>query len=205
MARTVNPDERKMSIRDARSLPITVALLFAAMAAFPGAVLAAEESNRWGAWFSVGRWFNLLLVVGVLVWFTRKPLANFFAGRSQAIRDQLAEAQKARLDAEAKLAAMESRMSRLVDELKEIAQTSEKEAQDEYLRLLASAEQDAQKIVERSRQEIEGMTRTAQKELKLHAAELSVRLSEEMIQSGITKEDHERLFARFVEKLGDKP
>jgi hypothetical protein len=32
-----------------------------------------------------------------------------------------------------------------------------------------------------------------------------VRLAEEMIQSGITKEDHERLFARFVERLGDKP
>jgi F-type H+-transporting ATPase subunit b len=181
-----------------------MALLFAAIAAFPGAALAAEEGNRWGAWFNVGRWFNLLLVVGVLVWFTRKPLANFFAGRSQAIRDQLAEAQKARLEAEAKLAEMELRMSRLDDELKDIARTSEKEAQDEYQRLIASAEQDAQKIVDRSRQEIEGMTRTAQKELKLHAAELSVRLAEEMIQSGITKEDHERLAARFVEKLGGR-
>ena len=142
------------------------------------------------------------MVVGVLVWVARKPLSNFFANRSQAIKDELAEAQKGRMEAEAKLAEIESKMSRLDDELKEIARTSEKEGQEEYQRLLATAEQDAQKIVERSRQEIEGMTRAAQLELRQHAAELSVHLAEEKIRSEITPADRERLFSRFVTKLG---
>jgi F-type H+-transporting ATPase subunit b len=183
---------------------ILAALLFAGMIALPASALAAEESSRWGIWLDIGRIFNLLLVVGVLLLIARKPLSNFFAGRSQAIRDQLAEAQKARAEAEARLAEIESRMSRLDDELKQIANLAEKEAQDEYQRLLAAAEQDAGKIVERSKQEIEGMTRTAQQELKLHTAKLSVQLAEERIQGEITDADHERLFNRFIEKLGDK-
>ncbi|MBN1569269.1 MAG: ATP synthase F0 subunit B [Acidobacteria bacterium] len=183
---------------------VFAAVLLAGLSVFPETAFAAEEGNPWGAWFNVGRVFNVLLVVGVLVWIARKPLASFFAGRSQAIREELAEAQKARREAEAKLAEIESRMSRLDDELKEIAGAAEREAQDEYQRLLAVAEEDAQKIVERSRQEIEGMTRTAQLELKQHAAELSVQLAEERIRSEITDADRQRLFSRFVTKLGGK-
>jgi F-type H+-transporting ATPase subunit b len=170
--------------------------------ALPESVFASEEGNPWGGWFDVGRVFNLLLVVGVLVWVTRKPLASFFANRSQAIREELAEAQRARAEAESRLAEIELRMSRLDEELKEIAHTSEQEGQDEYQRLLLAADQDAKKIVERSKQEIDGMTRAAQLELKQHAAELSVQMAEDRIRTDITPADRERLFTRFVAKLG---
>jgi len=193
-----------MNFKSALFSPVLVSLLLAGIIALPETAFAAEGGNPWGVWFDLGRIFNVLLVVGVLVWIARKPLSNFFSSRSHAIREELAEAQKARQEAEGKLAEIESRMSRLDDELKEIASTAEKEAQDEYQRLLAVAEEDAQKIVERSRQEIEGMTRTAQLELKQHAAELSVQLAEERIRSEITDADRERLFSRFVNKLGGK-
>ncbi len=193
-----------MSLRIARFFFIVV-LLSAGLIAFPASALAAEEGNKWGIWLDIGRIFNLLLVMGVLILVARKPLANFFSGRSQAIRDQLAEAQKAREEAEARLAEIGSRMSRLDDELKEIAAASEKEAQEEYKRLLAAAEMDANKIVERSKLEIEGLTHAARQELKLHAAQLSLQLAEERIQSEITDADHERLFNRFIAKLGGKP
>ena len=48
------------------------------------------------------------------------------------------------------------------------------------------------------------MTRTARQELKLHAAELAVKLAEEKIRGEITDADHERLLARFVTGLGEK-
>ena len=179
-----------MNSKSARFSLVVMLLVFAGMSMLPETALAAEEGNPWGIWLNLGRVFNLLLVVGVLVWISRKPLSNFFSSRSQSIREELAE--------------IESRMSRLDDELKEIASTAEKEAQDEYHRLLAAAEGDAQKIVERSKQEIEGMTRAAQMELKQHAAELSIQLAEDKIRSEITDADRERLFARFVTKLGGK-
>jgi F-type H+-transporting ATPase subunit b len=193
-----------MNSKSARFPLVVTLLVFAGMSMLPETALAAEEGSPWGIWLGLGRVFNLLLVVGVIVWIARRPLSNFFSSRSQAIREELAEAQKARMEAESKLAEMESRMSRLDDELKEIANAAEKEAQDEYHRLLAAAEGDAQKIVERSKQEIEGMTRAAQMELKQHAAELSIQLAEDKIRSEITDADRERLFARFVTKLGGK-
>lgn len=185
-------------------IPILVLLLMTGSIILPAIAFAAEEESQWGPWLEIGKVFNLLLVVAVLVWALRKPLSNFFASRTQSIREQLAEAQKARLEAEAQLAEMESRMSRLDDEIREIKFEAEKEAKEEYQRLLSAAEQDAGKIIERSRQEISGMTRAAQQELKIHVAELSVQLAEEKIRGEITDADRGRIFSRFVTKLGGK-
>jgi F-type H+-transporting ATPase subunit b len=185
-------------------IPIFVLLLMSGSGVLPAIAFAAEEGNKWGPWLEIGKVLNLLLVAAVLVWALRKPLSNFFASRSQAIRDQLAEAQKARLEAEAKLAEIGSRMSRLDDEIHEIKLTAEREAKEEYQRLLTAAEQDAEKIVERSRQEINGITRAAQQELKIHVAELSIQMAEEKIRGEITDADRGRIFSRFVTKLGGK-
>src|SRR5437867_8637043 len=103
----------------------------------PRAVLAAEGSgDHWGIWLTIGRLFNLALVVSVIVWLTRKPLSEFLAARTRSLHDQLSEAQKARLEAEAKLDEIESRMGRLDQELKAMKAAAEKDAQDEYRRLI---------------------------------------------------------------------
>jgi F-type H+-transporting ATPase subunit b len=188
-----------------RSEPFILALLVGAvvMLAMPQGLWAAEGvEGRSELVLNLGKLINLLLVVTVLVWVARKPLASFFASRTQAIRDQLAEAQKARQDAEARLAHIEASMSSLDDELRQIRENAEQEAHEEYQRLVAAADKDSEKIVARARQEIEGMTRAAQVELKEQAAELSVALAKTRIQSEMTDEDRARLFARFVSKVG---
>jgi F-type H+-transporting ATPase subunit b len=176
-------------------------LLLAAGVTLPCAAFA-EEANKWGALLPIGRFFNLALVLGVLVWMARKPLAGFYATRSQTIREQLEEAQRARQEAEAKLAEIEALMSRMDDDLRALNAAAETEAQQEYQRLVATAQLEAAKIVERTKQEISGLTRAAQIELKAHVAELSVKLAEDRIRGEMTDDDRERLFARFVTTLG---
>ena len=70
--------------------------------------------------------------------------------------------------------------------------------------MTAAAERDAEKIIERARREIDGMTRAAQLELKAHVAALSVQLAKEKIQGEMTNDDRNRLFARFVAKVGGR-
>ncbi len=194
-----------MRIRNAKVLT-AASLLAAALVFIPTLLFAAEEetASKWGGWLTAGRWFNLGLVVAVLVWVGRKPLAAFCANRTQAIRDQLLEAQKARQEAESKLAEAVERMRHLEEELRDIKAAGEKEAQEEYQRLLSAAERDADKIIERAKQEIEGMTRAARNELKEHVAGLAVQLAEEKIRGEMTGDDRNRLFERFVDQLREK-
>jgi F-type H+-transporting ATPase subunit b len=191
-------------MRDLRRGSLIILLLLACVAfLFPGQVLAAEQGgDKWGILLTIGRFFNLALVIGIVVWIARKPLAEFFVTRTQSIHEQITEAEKVRRESEAKLADIQSRMSHLDEELRALKESAEKEAQAEYQRLIGEAERDAQKIVDRARQEIEGMTRAAHLELKTHAGELSVRLAEEIIRREITDDDRGRIFARFVTRLG---
>jgi F-type H+-transporting ATPase subunit b len=170
----------------------------------PMTVLAAEKSGGGGTLLLIGKIFNVGLVILLLVWMGRKPLADFFASRTQSIREQLEEAQKAQQDAEAQLARLQDRMRNLDQELGQIKEAAEREARAESLRLIAEAERDAEKIIARARQEIEGMTRAARLELKAHVSELSVQLAEQKIREDINEEDRGRLFGRFVRQLGGK-
>jgi len=193
-------------MRDLKRGSFIILLLLACVTLlFPGQVLAAAEGgDKWGILLTIGRFFNLALVLGIVAWIARKPLAEFFVTRTQSIHEQITEAEKVRRESEAKLAEIQSRMSHLDEELKALKESAEREAQAEYQRLIAVAERDAQKIIDRARQEIDGMMRAARLELKTHAGELSVQLAEEIIRREITDEDRGRIFARFVTRLGVK-
>ena len=167
-----------------------------------GVFAAGEAGEKWGIWLTIGGFFNLALVVAIIIGVARVPLASFFKLRSKLISEQLAEAKEARREAESKLAEIRVRLSRLDDELKQMNAVAESEARQEYRKLVAATERDVDKIVERARQEIDGMMRTAQLELKTHVAELAVQLAEERIRSEITGEDRRRLFTRFVSQMG---
>jgi len=184
-------------------LPVFFVLAGCLLGAEP--LLAADGSEGgWGIWLFIGRLFNLAVVVGLLVWVARKPLANFYASRSESIREQLAEAQRARAEAEAKLAEIESKMSRLDQELGEMKAAAEKDAELEYKRLVEAADEESRKIVGKAKEEIEGITREAYLDLKAHAAELAVTLAGQKIKGQITEEDRRRLFENFLAGLEDK-
>lgn len=189
-----------------RNAARTTLLILTLALASPAVALAAEGESGWGGVvLTVGRFFNLAVVVGVLVWVGRKPLRTFLANRTDTIHKQLAEAQTARQQAEAKLAEIEARMSRLDAEVAEVAAAADRDAGAEYQRLIREAERDADKIVARARQEIEGLTRAAELDLRREAAELAIRLAEERLRIEIRDEDRSRLFARFLESVEREP
>ncbi len=184
-------------------LPVLIVLAGCLFASRP--LLAAEGSEGgWGIWLFVGRLFNLAVVVGLLVWVARKPLANFYASRAESIREQLAEAQRARAEAEAKLAEIEARMSRLDQELAEMKAAAEKDAELEYKRLVEAADEEARKILGKAKEEIDGITREAYLGLKAQAAELAVSLAGQKIKGQITDEDRRHLFEKFLAGLEDR-
>jgi ATP synthase F0 subunit b len=201
---TVRRVRKNMRTRITKFL-ISCLVLVALSLVLPAIVLASEEgASRGSTLLLVGRIFNVGLVVFILVWVGRKPLSEFFANRTQSIREQLEEAQRARKEAETRLAEIRERMRNVDQELIHIREAAERDAKAEYERLIAAAQSDAEKILARTRQEIDGMTRAAHLELKAYAAQLSVQLAEDKIREEITDEDRARLFGRFVNQVGGK-
>lgn len=124
---------------------------------------------------------NFAVVVVAIIWASKKFLPTVFRNRTVSIQKSIEEARRASEDANQRLTQIESRLSRLGDEIAQMRATSEKEAAAEEERIKAAAEEDARRIVESAEQEIAAATKTARRELTAYAADLAVTLATKQI------------------------
>jgi len=151
---------------------------------------------------TIAKLVNLLLFVGVMVYFLRRPIIGAFRGRQETIRHELMRAEEERMAAEARLQEVESRLARLDAEVETIRANAQREAAEERARVERATEAEIKKILEQARREIESASKAARAELRTFTAEQSVRLAEEMIRRDIRPEDDAHLAREYVEELG---
>ena len=151
---------------------------------------------------TIAKLVNLLLFVGLMVYFLRRPIMGAFRGRQESIRTELMRAEEERAAAEARLAEVEGRLARLDAEVEAIRANAQKEAEEERARVKRATEAEIIKIREQARREIESASKAARSELRMFTAEQSVRLAEDMIRRDIRPEDDAHLAREYVEELG---
>jgi ATP synthase F0 subunit b len=192
---------------------IRLALTLAAVTAvtalcclLPLVALAAEEGHEagWGWIETIGRWINLLILFGVIIYFVRIPARRFFAGRATSISDDIRSSADAYERARSERAAVEERVAKIDQELASIRAEAAKQADLERERVREQARQDAGRLLENARREIENVTRASQKELKEYAAELAVDLAERRIGREIRPQDERKVVDRFFVTLGEE-
>jgi F-type H+-transporting ATPase subunit b len=143
---------------------------------------------------------NFAIVAGVIVWASRKNLPAVFRNRTNAIQKSIAEARRASEDANRRLSDIESRLSRLSDEIAQMRLTSEREAAAEEARIQKATEEDAKRIVESAEQEIAAAAKAARRELTSYAADLAVTLAAKQIH--VDAPTDQALVRRFATQLG---
>ena len=162
---------------------------------------AGEEGVGWGPLDPIGRWFNLLVLVGGLFYFLRAPARDFFATRKADIQRQLRQADEARQAAEARLAEAEERMKQLDGEVEQIRLQAREEAQHEAQRVKLQAEEEARRILAVAGREIENLGNSVRQDLREYAAELGVRLAAERLKGQLDEAGQARIVERFLDQL----
>ncbi len=144
---------------------------------------------------------NFVILFGALFYLLRKPAADFFAGRSAAIRKSLEEGSKALEASQAQLHAVEEKLQRLEDEIEAFKSQAAHETELERARLRQAASEEAEKILAAARDQIELAVRSAQLELKAYTAQQALALAEEMIRQRLDDAGRQRLVSQFVTNL----
>jgi F0F1-type ATP synthase membrane subunit b/b' len=168
--------------------------------------LAGGETTPWWDYpgFELWKFVNLGIFVLLLVFIlTRKvKLAELFNARRAEIKRQLDKARTERDAALQKLKEVEERLSRLDGEVTAVKEQSAREAAEERQRIAQSTEAEVVKLGEQAAREIETAGKVARKELRLYAAEQSVRRAEEIVRREMKPEDDARLIANNIDDLG---
>ena len=147
---------------------------------------------------------NLLLFILAAVYLHRrfgKPIKTGLQARRESIKRELRRAQEERDLALAKLAEVEGRFSSLDEELRKVKERNAAELEAETQRIKATTESELERMREQSRREIENTGKAVRHDLRVFAAEESVRLAEEMLRGQIGAEEDARLSSRSVAEL----
>ncbi len=143
--------------------------------------------------------FTLLVVALGLV--LRKPMGDFFTGRSESIRKALDEGRAALKESQAKLGAVEEKLKHLEEEIAAFRASAEKEMQAERQRLTEETAREAEKILETARVRIETAARGAKLQLQAFTAQQALELAEQMIRERLDEPSRQRLVSQFIESL----
>jgi len=144
---------------------------------------------------------TVLILVGVLVHFLRKPLASFLKERTELLRKSIEEASRARDAAVEKLASVEARMNRLSGEIEELVRKMDGEAGEESRRLRETALAEIRRVQEQVQFAADQEVRKARQELRKEASVLSAKAAEEILARTVTPEDQDRMVRENIEKL----
>jgi F-type H+-transporting ATPase subunit b len=185
--------------RCARAAIPTAALVLAALPAY------AEGDAHGGLRDLLFAALNFALLIGVLVYFARKPVADFFATRRVKIQDELKAASDLRAEAEARYAKWQRRLMDLESELAGIRETARERAAAEREHILADAAAGAERIRRDALAAVDQELRRARAQLRREAADLAVELASEILRRQVAGTDQDRLLDEFVASIERAP
>jgi F-type H+-transporting ATPase subunit b len=163
---------------------------------------AAEGAEHADSWMPViAKTFNLAILIGVLTYFLRSPLVTYLRTRSEAIRKGLVDAAALRVEADARLAEVRARLTTLPGELATLRQQGTDELAAERVRLAEATTVARERVVARTRREIEMQARVAHRNLLEYTAELSVVIAKARIEREMTAADQVRLLDRYATEV----
>lgn len=158
-------------------------------------------------YFGIPGWIlklaNMLLFIGVLVYFVGGPVKKAFAERTVAIRRAADEARERREKADGMAGDIQARLASFEAEVRAIHERAEAEGERQKRELIAAAEAESQKILATARNEVENRLKHARTELTEYAGQLAAERAEAILREKITEQDQRNLFQESLREVGE--
>jgi F-type H+-transporting ATPase subunit b len=145
--------------------------------------------------------FNLVILLLAIGYGLAKALPKTFRKRSTAIQKQLVDARTATEEATVRLNSVESRLSKLDDQIAAMRTHAESDIAKEEQRIRASVEDEKAKIIAAAEAEIQSATTLARRDIQRYAADLAIEQAARKLV--VTPETDRMLVESFAHKLGE--
>ena len=150
-------------------------------------------------------WINFILLVGGLGYILKKNAGPYFAQRSQQIRKGIVDADRARAEADAKVAEVDRRLANLAAEIESLRREAHEQGRAEAHRIRLEAAAEMAKIQTRTVEEIAAVGKAARLDLRRYSAGLALGLAETKIAARLSPQVQDGLVNSFVAHLAHLP
>ena len=154
-------------------------------------------------WDTVISLCNLLIIFLIVKKFLFKPVKKVLDSRREKIENDYAEAKKAMDEANSAREEYEKKLESAHDTADSIIKDATAGANRRADDIVEQAKQKAAVIIERAEQDAELEMKKAEGEIRHEIADVSVRISEKLLEREINDADHKGLIDSFIENLGE--
>lgn len=144
---------------------------------------------------------NLLLFLGAVFWFGRRPISDGLASRALGVRKEITESARLRDEARQRSTDLGDRLDRIEAEIAGLREKAVTEAANEEAALIARANTEAERISDAAERSIRDEVTRARFALKRDAVELAVELAEASLKERMNADHQQRLARDFLESI----
>ena len=145
---------------------------------------------------------NLIILYIVLRKVLFKPIMNFMANRTKSIEDSIADAKKQKAEAAEMKAAYEAQLKTAKAESQKIIDKAVARAATQQVSMVAEAQQQAEELLARVREEIELEREQMQKEVRNELAGLVFAAASKVLEANLDSDSNRLLIDKFIDEAG---
>lgn len=188
----------KLKINGIIVLIVNFVFISAALASSGG----ADVHYTWKDWL----WpvVNFSILMFILIFFGKKPLGDYFKGRTAMIEKSLKDSAEAKELAEKTLAEVKARLSNTDAEIEQIIEAARKSGEKEKEAIIAEGEHMKEKIIEQAKANIDFELQKAKEALKSDASLMALELAEKQIKEKLGQSEQETLIDDYIKRLEEK-
>jgi F-type H+-transporting ATPase subunit b len=144
---------------------------------------------------------NFSIFVGLLFFFLKKPVKEFWEGRAVRIRFEMEEGEKLGREAKARHENLRKSVARLESDAADLARSLEREGEMEKKQLQDEGRRRAERLKEDAARILDQEARKAREFLKEQAASLALETAEKLVLENLKPEDQKRLSEQYLSGL----
>lgn len=154
-------------------------------------------------WNFVAAICNLLIQMWLIKKFLFKPVQKVLAQRQQMADAQIADAEKARTEAEAMRTDYEQRLAAAKEEAAQLVQNATRTAQLRSEEIVRQAQTDAANIKTKADADIAQQRKKAINEVKDEIGDIAMDIASKVVEREIDPKVHQDLIDEFIRNVGD--
>lgn len=144
---------------------------------------------------------NLTLFVWLLARFVGRPISSFLEARRESIGEELEQARTRLAEAESLRDEVNRRLGEVEREVEEMKVRAERDGAAEAEQIASQTASDQERFLKRVDEEIRRRSAEARDNLAKETAELTEKLTKELLRHEITGEDRRRILDRSLEAM----
>ena len=155
-------------------------------------------------WVLLAQLLNLFIQVMLIKKFLFKPIREVLAKRKAMADAEIADATRAKEEAESLKSEYEASMKQARDKANDILATAQKSAAQQSEEIIREANAQAVSIKSKAERDIEQERRKAVNEIKDEIGDMAMEIAGKVIGREINSSDHEKLIDDFINKVGEE-